>query len=576
MNMPGNDFLDSTGNPVGPTHLDLMQQAQTSTYDAFDASMQLAQKETIFGSLDRMQKRREMDQIGEKMQPDELKKNFPEVADKINEPMTWAAAAYIHQSQKERHQLEDVINRAPNTWSKTGANFAGGLLAHMTDPAELAIMVGTMGAAAELGIAAKGTQLAVQAGLRPGLASIAGSAGAFFAENAAMQAPVEAMNAFAAPSDGTKYDFASSAEHFLKGTGYFFAGGLALKGLAKGIRWGGNAALEKLGPKVSDPLGNMVKNQAALGTEINVKPAVDMMLHETGGDGTHVHVPITEPGQISERQFHAATPTNVADLAEGKPHVFGDDFGGELTLTEDRSAANGAAAMSHNPVDGTVFSGKVSPEAKLFDLDAPIPEDIKSLVNSVTELVPEDPKVAETMTMRDVMTSIREAEVAGDIEAGTLDAVNSKLKEAGYDGFYHDNRFELGADRDPKNTVVLYDKSKFITEKAGTADRASVPQMSPEQFKAKATEAYGNDRYASPEAEQKLQEHMQNPIGEVQVDQELTKQLDEQHKQLKELEAQGDADAAKILEQDKELARTQRRKQQAFKAMAECMIKRIG
>lgn len=433
-----------------------------SVQGAMSAAFELGGRETITQFIARKNALEAQMDEGPLLPPEELNEIYKgePMRHPFDTPMTRRAAQFIVDQNREEMELGQRFAQARGV-SKLGG-YAAMFAASMTDPAEFAAGALT-GYAAELGVAAnairrtggtmrKVSKMASEAASQRGLGKqvafefAEGSVGAALIEPLAADVTTEFMQ------DYTSSDFLFST----------MMSGAAQAGLRFGIT------------KLSQAFGfrDTATSQVLQGKQVDLDPQA--RVHFDQGNRFKEGIP-DEPMPIRQGEasldnieWHGYAESASARVDEvGGFRFEGQDYGDGLYLTSRPAVANGHAARGPDNAVGSVHSFAVPQDARLLDLDSPLPDDI---IAALRENI-KRPEVLEADTAKGVFDNIKMLEKSGDLEAGTLRNINEAMKEVGLDGYRYRGGVADGFEGKPHDVVMLFDSNRAKSLESNTASK---------------------------------------------------------------------------------------------------------
>lgn len=453
---------------------------QLTGSDSLKASWELANLDTAVYSIARnldLKNLANATQDQPKLHPDELNKQFPDIPEKFKEPVNMAVANQIYTNQKQRKELQDKVNAGPQTGfygfaNKWGAN----LLAHATDPLELAAGFVVSAAVPVLAGSSIATKLGYNAGKQilaqtaEGLAvqtipkaTVGQAVARTFIEGTLQNLPTVGLEAYNSKQEQRDYEVTQS----LMGAVGAAAGFSVLHGAVKlgGIKL--NNFLARVGEQHLESIQRPAIAQLVEGKKLNVEPIMKELISDTNYDKKGFNKIPNE--QIGEATFYSPKESVTHDISS-KTSVISDDYGNGIYFTDDQKVANGAAARKLSENDGSILSGKIK-DANLLDLDQPINPELMSFGKE------SGLKVKENMNGKDFFNMVHEGIESGKLPADYLDQLQLKAKEQGIDGYRFTVNELAGQPHAEHNAVMLFDKEKFLHEDSFLPDSNSVPRI---------------------------------------------------------------------------------------------------
>ncbi len=409
------------------------------------ASLKLSAKDAPVFSISRILDVAEKQAEGDKVSPEDLNTKYGNQGYTFSYPMTESAAQYVIDEKKKRQQLDQIISEGPKGMLANGLNFAAALLPHAVDPLNLAAGSAVGGVARFAWLAQKGK---------------AGFVAANVAEQFIGNALVEPISFASASIEEREYTasqaFVNSMGGAIFGTGIKFGGG-ALWSKMTGRGWSGHLSAHQT-----------ALSQLLQGRKVDVSFIKEDLLNETTPIREAPLEKLDIKSEMTGKKFYAAT-FDKSEMPQ-KFDSIGDDMGDGVYLTTSKESANGASGSKYSSNVGDVLEFDGQGKLNLIDLDEPVSVELKQLLPDLLGDVKED------ITFRDVIDEVR------DSNRDQLNDIATKLKENGYDGYYHDNRKTLGESGRDENILMLFDKEKVQPSNRYKADRASVHSVSTEKM----------------------------------------------------------------------------------------------
>jgi len=460
---------------VGGTSADVYR--ERGTLETLSNTISLSAKDMETASLMRLMNLSTLDPDGERLPPEQLRDKFPEHRDLFNYEMSEIQAQEVIKEANSRRNLEMEIAKGPQGVVQTGLNFAAGMIPHALDPIGWGVGMATGGILKASSFGAK-MYKAISAMKEAGNVRKAAAAGLSLqmAENAVGNLLVEPIPMTVANLEGREY---GAAEAFTNAVGGAILGTAVIRGIGGGVKFAWNKINPQAGkvgsksPAAVELTLDMVTNQLKAGRRPDVSRVIRDMVQETAPSREFKRI---NPADVASGKVYA--PKNKRSKpALGNARAIGDNYGDNaIYLSFDEGSANGAAASKYSDRLGAVEEFEISEKMNLLDLDEPAPSNFRSIAEEFSPTVAArgaDATVSSRQLLEDVKTDIRE----GKLEPEALDQLNARMAEEGYDGYYHDNRVELGEEGNRNNVMVLFNDSKLKSNgvRAGDRSRLKLP-----------------------------------------------------------------------------------------------------
>jgi len=414
----------------------------------------------------------QMKSKGKMMTVKQFKEKYPEVPAPNTDLLT-EVAAYRVKRFKERSALEKIAAGAPNDTLQLGLNVGAGLGAALTDPKELAFLVGSeVVFAGALAGAARFTKNLGEAGRIANRIREAGSSASLVSRlgyHAITGAPTDIAQGIVQEvgsrnieqSLGSDYNVRNGFNNIAMGAAFGFGfrsllgeGSRAAKKFLDS-RIGPTIDMNKAFPENIVRINEVNASRMAEGKapvfdklmQASVKE-VDIPNHVVGGtqvhaviptgkapEGTKVFIPIGADGPMN---LLADLGDGVHGTAEGSAHGFAS-----------RSFKEGAAQVAEVDITGkNILNLDGVPET-----GSPVEKIFKRLADELG-IDPADGPV----TMKEVIDTLRDAVDVGERDATDFTALRNDLKEAGVDVLVSETKSYNGVDVEPKNTFMFLDE----------------------------------------------------------------------------------------------------------------------
>lgn len=415
------------------------------------------------------------DRGGEKLQPSELNKIYPDLNQPFDRAMNKEAAAEIYNRQQKKAVLSRIAEEGPDGYLAGGLKLGAGLVSHALDPVEFGAGVVTggvfgagFGLAEGLGLKAVskfGTSLgygltAEQIEQRSLIATFGSHAFQGVTGNAAL----EPINAITSQAQGEKYDFSDIAENALYG-GIGFAGlQTAIHGV---MRFGKSSKLRYLeaqGAEYAAAADRIAIGQTEAGKKINIEPLVEQRIAEIYEPKESTHPNPDKPlsvnyeyqpvsgDNIKGKVFSSPTKDVNPNFNESQKFIVGEDYGDALYLTDNEVTANNEGRMVHQ--------FEVKDNMKLLDLEQPLKDQSLKDVSEAAESLGIS-KPGENATTKDVLNNIKKEIDSGTLAEPTLNKFNEVMASKGYDGYIHSNETVMDKATPKENVVALFNQDKI-------------------------------------------------------------------------------------------------------------------
>lgn len=406
---------------------------------------------------------------GKKMTIKEFRDKYPDVPPPNSDLLT-EVADYRVKRYREKAALERTASGAPSDLTQMGLNLGAGLGAALTDPREMAFLIGSE--AVLTGALAGAARFAKNLGTVGKLATRINEAGksARFATRLAYhagvggvtdvtQGVVQELGARKIEQElGNDYNVSNGFHNIAIGAAF----GLGFRTL---IGEAGRAYKERVGPtidinkafpeavvKANDiNVNRMANGKAPIFDKIMTAAVkeVDIPNHVVGS--TEVHAP------IPTGKAPAGTKVFVPIGANGPMNVL-DDLGDGLHGTSE-GAAHGFASKSFKEGAAQVAEVDISGKTVL-NLDG-VPEPgspVEKVFKALADELGIDPADGP-VTMKEIVDTLKDAVDIGDKDMSAFTEFRQKLKEAGVDVLVSETKSYNGVNVDPKNTFMFLDET---------------------------------------------------------------------------------------------------------------------
>jgi hypothetical protein len=514
--------------------------------------------------------------------PVKYNQEHPELEMPLTKAVPQEYADELSRLAQERRARASILSRAPESWAYKGPAFITNMAAGLADPINLA------------GFGVAGAAL-------PAVSTVGGTIARTFAEGAIGSLPGQAVSAAAKSTQGmdtTLQDVLS--ESAMSGVGLVGVH-FAAKGIGAIYRRGKTAVggmfseaepssptpapvPERLAPHVEA----VADAQARSGKAIDVEPLIEAAKLEASGEVTpprgaqfpeYVHEPIANP---SEKPFYLGTDQSAGGFKDAPKRLIGHDLGDGIYLTDNPWRENGIAGSSLKESPGVIHEVKISPDAKLADLNQPLQGHMRTVaLDYLTEL---HGNKAEAMISEkpghEILSEIQAGIERGEIPDVAHVEIQARAKEMGFDGYHY---VESGSVEGGKahNVAMLFDPEstgdaggKLKPERVFSPDKESIPEMPAESKQAllekqnsvESSMLFDRDAYDALEARMKeapLEADIKHVEAETQEAMDLVKDLDAQELL--------DPESKQTLEDIKEATKEAEAESTVMKMLAVCM-----
>jgi len=516
---PGRDeaFLESSGDVP----------FQATLGQSIEASYDLASMDTTTNSIANLIVQRKLDEQGyKKLQPDELNKMFPGMAEPFNEPMSQVQAEIISERNQERQRLNFLAGSGPQGFGNDALRFGAAMARHSIDPTDaiLGLGVGKL-----LSLAVRGSKLAAAFGKT---ATRGQRLAVDIGEGVAGNVAAEPFVYYSNRRDHQEYTAEQSFVNAVSGA----VGFAALKhGVGKGID-----ILKRMGPESYAAHLRAAGSHAVEGKRIDVDSFVNTKAVELGGDGvgyTHVKKGDVE---LSSAPVYIGSKinTNNIDLVETSP--LSKYTGDGIYITDNKQVANNVASSSFEGGSGGVLEVNLK-DVKTVDLDIAPDVELRARIQEATEI-----EMKDGQTLGQYIDDIR-----GEDDGARLTALNEALQSQGVDGYrWTGDNFE-GVSHAANNQMMLFNKDKLEVGSRESGKISEVSRLSDEKLTAKSDEvnSYKSDNQYEPEFERAFDENLQQRFPEDDA-KSLESEIDSWIEEAEELNRQGGLDAESRAELD--------------------------
>ena len=427
----------------------------------------------------------QMKSKGKMMTVKEFKDRYPDVPAPSTDLLT-EVAAYRVKRFKERSALEKVAAGAPNDALQIGLNVGAGLGAALTDPKELAFLIGSeaifAGALAGAARFSKNLGSAGRIAMRIQEAAKSSNITARLGYHAITGAPTDIAQGVVQEvgaknieeSLGNDYNVNNGFHNIALGAAFGFG---FRSVLGEGARAAKNIIDSRLGPTIDMNKAfpeNVVKineinaNRMAEGKapvfdklmQASVKE-VDIPNHVVGGTAVHAVIPT---GKAPE-----GTKVFIPIGTDG-PMSLLDDLGDGVHATEE-GAAHGFASRSFKEGASQVAEVDITGKNVLSLNDIP---DRDTAIGDAFASLAEDLGIVEPIPMRELIGYLRDAIDNGDVPAERMTSLMGELKDAGVDVLVSETKNYNGVNVEPKNTFMFLDENSIEPSRVVPANELDV------------------------------------------------------------------------------------------------------
>lgn len=423
----------------------------------------------------------QMKSKGKMMTIKQFKEKYPEVPAPNTDLLT-EVAAYRVKRFKERSALEKIAAGAPNDTLQLGLNVGAGLGAALTDPREMAFLIGSE--AVLTGALAGAARFAKNLGTVGKLATRINEAGksARFGTRLVYHAGVGGMDDVV---QGVVQEFGARNIEQELGNDYNVKNGF--HNIAIGAAFGlgfrtligeaGRAYKERIGPTIANnkafPEAVVKANDINVNRMANGKaPSFDKIMtaavkevdipnHVVGGTAVHAVIPT---GKAPE-----GTKVFIPIGTDG-PMSLLDDLGDGVHATEE-GAAHGFASRSFKEGASQVAEVDITGKNVLSLNDMPDPG---TPIGEAFASLAKDLGIEEPMSMRDIISNLRSAIDNEDLPAERMTSLMKDLKDAGIDVLVTETKNYNGVNVEPKNTFMFLDENSIEPSRVVPANELDV------------------------------------------------------------------------------------------------------
>lgn len=474
----------------------------------------------------------------EKLPPAELNQIFPGTT--FTSPQTKATAAFIHESNKYKAELQRKIEAGPDNMFYGISKWIGGLVPQALDPINYLSgrAIGAVGAKVLVGTKIGGAlgytkraELATEAATAEAVSARAAAAKALtleqftiggvrrnVAEGLVGGAVVEPINAAYAQSMGQEYSALDAATNI----GVSAVGFTALhQVIGRGARF-----LGKLSGKHMEIIDKLAEARVATDKLPAPDVVIQDIIRETGGSpkGTGNAIrPETfravDPTNFADRDWHGVSHTTNEPISVSSSRVVGaEGYGAGVYLSDSPHVANGEAARKIDDASGDIHVVNMPPDTKLLNLDQTTPVE---LVNVLNEQMPK--AIEGTEKISQIYEKVKAMMEDDKLPPESLDNLNKIVKDLGYDGIHYMEDNVLGIPHDPHNVAMLFDESRLTTKEIMQSNPEVVPRASSKELSALREEMNAPEQHPlyNKEADRRLEEAAS--AEEIKRQEELTK-----------------------------------------------------
>lgn len=559
--LPNRDLAPDT--PVQP---------QVGLQSALKAAKDLSFIDSPTNSLYRMYElnkvRRDTENLP-KLTPEQLNEKYPDLPRKFEDPMNEKVAELIVGRQRERQNLQKIIDSGPQGKISTALKFGAMLVPQAVDPIGA---VAGMGVSKLFGMALTGSRFA---GSAIGKAVLAESPTASqilirgATEGVAGNALAEAIPYMAAQDDMTDYTFEQAAVNVIGGTLGFTAGVAALK---KGFDVAGNF-VNRGGPKARAQALDIETAQVHAGNKVDAEALVARELVRETNVPNPDYKFVDAFDKLPE-EIHIPKKVSGGDL-KSENGFFSDGIYHNperpmIEATDDPLIANNAAARKIEEGAGDVITAKLSPDTKIAFLDRPLEGETKAIFEDFLSSIGTKVDV-EGLTGNQVIGVIEGRVREGALDDNILDGLHDRMRAGGYD-FYHKVVDQVGGEpHRPHNAFYALNEDKLKESSRTQANSDLVPKMTQEEKQKlfESEQAQSSKRTFDESAQADWDRVLADPVKDVEI-KELESELGNRQA---ELEASGTPEAKSELESYKKAEAKRKLDDVAFKAASLCVGK---
>lgn len=569
---------------------------QISSFDTARASYNLSEQGTALGIYNRA-KAFDTADVGRVLSPEQANAQYPEMPTKWKEPVKANVAQMLSDQHRENAQFQEMIDRGPQDFYAKAKNFGAGLLAHAMDPVELgtAMLAGwgagavltrtALGAAAAeslaMSAAVPGSSEAVALAARGvSRATFATRLGFHTAEavsgNFAQMSALEGAGFAQSKRENQPVDPYEGMQNVIANTFFGSLFHVGIKELSFGAKRAYLRFLKNTSPEADLGLARGVVSQVERSVKPNVEPLVSALANETNVKGDVPFEPLDTTKPNPDQKFYIASGDGTIDPSAVRP--IGEDFGGDLRVTDNPNVANAAAARSMADSPGHVVEVSLK-DLNALDLNETLPKEAIASFETAMDGVVRKEDIS-MLSPREMIQTLWNEIDHGNVPPERLTKLHEDLKAAGYNALLDDGKSLYGYEHEPHNNLTILDHSIIEQKGATPADPSIRNDISPEIAKQEITRQ--QDPGQKMGMDQKLIDDFNKSLE--QADHEGTSKIDNlqidekvqaQREYLEGLDKQGLLDAydkqeleiLKQMEKEPELMKT------AAKALAGCILK---
>lgn len=456
---------------------------QYDIFERLDAAIELGRKDTFVVNrlrnnlLDSYEEMKAPEGFG-MIQPEEANKLFTNVEVPFTKPVPYFFAQELDEEARENKKLMNIMSNRGRD-SVTGVSLAGGLIGHALDPVETGsdILIGlsTAGVGSLLSKINKTKNSAKIAFMAQKLQSKTFTKS--LVEGVVANVALETENYYS--SKRAQRDYGVS-DAFISVVGGSIVMPAALHGLPKGGRFLKNkfeaqglyfktAVKDFLDGKIPKD-GGLRKYYTKLFEEPSNAPVGSIRASHTYKALNDINMP--------ERDFYMAARNtdNIIDVNTIEHHTFDSDFGDNVIhLTDDPNKAHNFAGDRLSEQVGSVHNFKINPKKMINGDDITDSRIGKIIKNYFDEELQE--VYSSGKTIKEGLDNVRHYLDENNLDIEPLNALNSSLKNKGFDGYRYTMYNELG---DAVSHGAAIFKGMDNTNYVGTAKviRDQVPDLS--------------------------------------------------------------------------------------------------
>lgn len=548
---------------VVPTYIDVLQEKALDSLEVSPFGLPGVAEGAIPRALNQATSRL-FPGDGAKLTKEEANKRYPELPKPFSGDVYPEEAALIASRNQRLQSRQAWVGRYRGEIG-LGTDLLGGV-ASVLDPSTILMGPAISGAGKLIGLAATASRTAAGARIAEQIAAaraakgIAAVVGKEAVENVVQELPGLAQ----AGNENQTQDVMASVANVVAGTI-----------LGTGIHYG--AEKLRFTRTIPESLDRHTAESAVIqsghNARVDVSPATDVLRARAAGEtlgprNPHEFRDISHP---SELHFYAAVDPDTATRAVLGRRLSEDGF----DMDSDLSVAKNRAGTPESPYNGEVQRFSVSEDAKVLNMDDPLPPEILDRISKEIEPALKEKTQADIAVIRDSLSGVsgREAlDYVSDIAHSNgvdPDAVFGQIaKENGY----HIAHYVEDVNGNKTNRVFVFDESKINLEERTKASVDTVPAITPEKAIGESDRVNAPDRQRFHDAE--AQREIENGSKESTTIEQDMKLIEEEgaiaRADLEELSKTDPEIAAELARHDVEYEKSVR-SSRAAELLADCL-----